>query len=66
MSTPDTAAEWDALRDGLPDHQAEVMASHPGRPTPAESVAMGVTPASGAGKGDGGYGPFGSPTGGMP
>jgi hypothetical protein len=29
----------------LPDHAAEMMASHQGRPTPAESVAHGVTPA---------------------
>jgi hypothetical protein len=28
-------------------HEAEVMASHPGRPTPAEAIGRGVTPASG-------------------
>jgi hypothetical protein len=28
-------------------HEAEVMASHPGRPTPAEAVGRGVTQASG-------------------
>jgi hypothetical protein len=28
-------------------HADEVMASHPGRPTPAEAVGRGVTPSSG-------------------
>ena len=28
-------------------HDGEVMAAHQGRPTPAEAVARGVTPASG-------------------
>jgi hypothetical protein len=32
-------------------HSQEVMGSHPGRPTPAEAVKAGVTPASGAGRG---------------
>ena len=36
---------------GLPVHEDEVMASHPGRPTSAEATARGVTPASGAGHG---------------
>jgi hypothetical protein len=30
-------------------HSTEVMAAHSGRPTPAEAVARGVTPASGSG-----------------
>jgi hypothetical protein len=69
MSTPDsTAAQWAALGgcDGVPhDLTAEIMTAHPGRPTPAEAVAMGVTPASGSGKGGSDYGPSGGPIGGM-
>jgi hypothetical protein len=42
-------ASW--YREAAPQdtrtHETEVMASHPGRPTPAEAVANGVTPSSG-------------------
>jgi hypothetical protein len=31
-----TAPSWEALCGDLPDHAAEVMASHPGQPTLAE------------------------------
>lgn len=42
------AAEQQVAAD-LPKHlhSREVAASHPGRPTPAEAVDRGVTPASG-------------------
>lgn len=33
--------------DNLPAHQDEVMASHPGRPTPAEHIRNGATPPPG-------------------
>jgi hypothetical protein len=29
------------------NHEDEIMAAHPGRPTPAEACDRGVTPASG-------------------
>lgn len=51
---------WADLAGSLPTHQDELMASHPGRPTPAESVAMGVTPSSGGDE----AGPVGGPIGG--
>jgi hypothetical protein len=68
VTTPgdSTAQQWDDLGgvDGCThDLSAEIMASYPGRPTPAEAVAMGVTGASGAGHGDG-FGSAQGPAGG--
>jgi len=42
-------ASWylQAAPEDTRTHDLEVMASHPGRPTPAEAVGRGVTPASG-------------------
>jgi hypothetical protein len=40
MSTP--YMSFDDI-DDLPSHDDEVMAAHPGRPTPAEHVANGAT-----------------------
>jgi hypothetical protein len=50
QSAQDAADQVDAdLAADL--HSQEVMGSHPGRPTQAEAVAAGATPASGEGHG---------------